>query len=235
MRRSLLVVSSLLVLIGVGEAQNVSNSPLTNSVINAPINPSKVKAVKFPQYQDLAEDLRKVLERSDNVASFEGKTGPALYDGLDDVRKAGLLNIFKKAENTRLSNGRTVFAYVQEFTELQGDRFFAVVPKELQEETENSVTAHLFYPASQLLHHPPSGFIRSGSYKTKDRYGNLELSFFTRGDESVVDIDIDDAAGVGHVFQVVRNGLTGRPTHPYAIRQILINHQNLDPGYAFEF
>ena len=235
MRRSLLVVCSLLAFIGVGEAQEVSSFPLTNLAITAPINPEKVKAVKFPKYEDLGDDRRQLLERSDNVASFEGRTGQALYDGLDDVRKAGLLNIFKKAENTRLSNGRTVFSYVQKLTELEGDRFFAVVPKELQEVTENGVAANLFYPASQLLHHPPSGFTRTGSYKTFDRYGNLELSFFTKGDESVVDIDIDDAAGVGHVFQVVRNGLTGRPTHPYAIRQILINHQNLDPGYAFEF
>ena len=212
----------------------VSNSPLTNRAINAPINPRKVKAVKFPTYQDLAEDLRKVLGRSDNVASFEGKTGLALYDGLDDVRKAGLLNIFKKAENTPLSNGHTVFLHIQEFTELQGDRLFAVVPNELREETESSVAKHLFFPVNQMLHHPPPGFSAAGSYKTEDRYGNLQLSFFAKGDESVVDIDIDDAAGVEHVFQVVRNGLTGRPTHPYALRQILITYQKLNPGYSLE-
>ena len=44
-------------------------------------------------------------------------------------------------------------------------------------------------------------------------------------------IDIDDAAGLGHVFQVLRNHLTGNPTHPYNIHQILIAHQHLDPGY----
>ena len=235
MRRSLLVVCSLMMFIGVGRAQEVSSFPITNLAINAPINPGKVKAVKFPQYQDLTEDLRKLLERSCKVSSFEGKCGQELWDALDDVRKAGLLNIVKKAENTPLRDGRTVFSYVQKLTELQGDRFFAVVPKELQEETENGVAANLFYPASQLLHHPPSGFTRSGSYKTFDRYGNLELSFFRNGEDSVVDIDIDDAAGMGHVLQVVRNGLTGRATHPYAIRQILINHQKLDPGYSVEF
>jgi hypothetical protein len=33
------------------------------------------------------------------------------------------------------------------------------------------------------------------------------------------------------VFQVVRNHVTGDPTHPYNIHQILIAHQHLDPGY----
>ena len=43
--------------------------------------------------------------------------------------------------------------------------------------------------------------------------------------------DIDDAAGLEHLFQVLRNELTGRPTHPYDIHEILIKHQMLDPGY----
>jgi hypothetical protein len=48
-----------------------------------------------------------------------------------------------------------------------------------------------------------------------------------------VDVDIDDAAGLGHVFQVLRNTLTGRPTHPYDIHEILVSYQQLDPGYRF--
>jgi hypothetical protein len=81
------------------------------------------------------------------------------------------------------------------------------------------------------LHHPPSGFDRAGSFKTEDRYGNLQLTFFVRGDEWLADIDIDDAGGLEHVFQVVRNAVTGRPTHPYDIHQILIAWQQTDPGY----
>lgn len=33
---------------------------------------------------------------------------------------------------------------------------------------------------------------------------------------------------------VVRNALTGRPTHPYVIHEILIFHQRLDPLYRLE-
>jgi hypothetical protein len=49
----------------------------------------------------------------------------------------------------------------------------------------------------------------------------------------VADIDIDDAAGLEHVFQVARNALTRRPTHPYFIRDLLLRHQEIDPGYRF--
>ncbi len=53
------------------------------------------------------------------------------------------------------------------------------------------------------------------------------------GDECVVNVDIDDAAGLEHVFQVLRNTLSGRPTHPYDIHEILVSYQRLDPGYQF--
>jgi len=44
---------------------------------------------------------------------------------------------------------------------------------------------------------------------------------------------IDDAGGLEHVFQVLRNKLSGRPTHPYSIHEILVKFQQLDPGYTF--
>ena len=69
--------------------------------------------------------------------------------------------------------------------------------------------------------------------KTPDDYGNLQLTFFMKGDETRADIDIDDAAGLAHVFQVLGNWLSGRPTHPYDIAQILFKHQSVDPGYRF--
>jgi hypothetical protein len=53
------------------------------------------------------------------------------------------------------------------------------------------------------------------------------------GDEFVADIDIDDAGGLLHIFQVLRNNITMSPTHPYNIHQILAKHQHLDPGYRF--
>jgi hypothetical protein len=45
------------------------------------------------------------------------------------------------------------------------------------------------------------------------------------------DIDIDDANGLEHLFQVLKHQLSNGRTYPYGIRDILIAHQKLDPGY----
>jgi hypothetical protein len=219
----------------IGQFVNLKASGFTDEKFTFPIDPKKVVAVDFPSYQDL--DFLALLEGSDKVLGFEGKKGEELYDTLDDIRKAGLLNIATKTRATPLSNGKTVLGYLQILHELRGDRFFATVPKELREETKNSVAADLFHVADQSLHHPPAGFVgftNAGSFKTNDSHGNLQLSFFMKGDECVADIDIDDAGGLAHAFQVLRNALTGRPTHPYDIHEILVFRQKLDPGYRFQ-
>ncbi len=234
MRRLLLVVFVLGTFGGVGIAQEINNAPRTDRAMQSRIHPRKAKAARFPDYQELGENLQRLMERSNNVSRFEGKTHQELYDALDSIRRAGLLNIATKAESTPLGDDRTVLVYVQELTELWGDRFFAVVPKEMLEETEKAVIGKRFRRASQLLHRPPPGYRRAGSFKTRDRHGNLELSFFRMGNDWIVDLDIDEAAGLGHVLQVLRNLLTGRPTHPFVIHQILILRQMLHPGYSLE-
>jgi len=209
-------------------------SGITEVVVTFPIDPKKVVKVDFPKYDDL--DCVPLLEGSKSVLGFQGKAGRELYDGLDDVRKAGFLNILAKTRATPLTNGRTVLSYIQILHELRGDRFFATVPKELREETKNSVAEDLFHQAPEGMHHPPSGFTgysSAGSFKTNDSHGNLQLSFFMNANDCLVDIDIDDAAGLGHIFQVLRNELTGRPTHPFDIHEILVYRQKLDPSYTF--
>ncbi len=218
----------------VSQFVNMKASGVTKVSLTFPIDPKKVKKVNFPAYARTSDDLKRLLEASGKLLSFEGKTGKELYDTLDDIRRAGLLNIAVKSGATALTNGRTVISYIQELNELRGDRFFVKVPKELREETKNSVSEGLFDEVSGSLHHPPAGFSPAGSFKTPDHYGNLQLTFFMKGDDCVADIDIDDAGGLEHVFQVVRNRLSGSPTHPYNIHEILVGHQKLDPGYRFQ-
>ena len=214
---------------------NIKASGTTTLELAFPIDPSKVKKVKFPAFGSTEADLQRVLENSEKVLGFEGNKGAALYNGLDDIRRAGLLNITAKTRATLLTNGRTVLSYVQELREIRGDRFFAAVPKELREETKNSVAEGLFHPADQTLHHPPPNFSHAGSFKTPDHYGNLQLTFFMNAaSDCVADIDIDDAAGIEHVFQVLRNKFSGNPTHPYSIHEILVGYQHNDPGYSFQ-
>jgi hypothetical protein len=194
----------------VSEFVSLKASGITPLSITFPIDPNKVKKVNFPGYAKLSGDLQSLMEQSDQVLSFEGKKGKVLYDAFDDIRRAGLLNIAVKSGATPLTNKRTVLSYIQRLTELRGDRFFAVVPKELREETKNSVAEGLFHSVDGSLHHPPPGFTPAGSFKTPDHYGNLQLTFFMNGNDCVADIDIDDAAGIEHVFQVVHNALSGR-------------------------
>jgi hypothetical protein len=218
----------------VSQIVNMAASGFTDETVTFPIDPKKVTGVDFRQYQDL--DFQDFLSKSNKVLGFEGLSGEDLYAKLDNIRKAGLLNIAAKSRTTPLSNGKTVLGYIQVLHELRGDRFFATVPKALREETKNSVADDLFHAADQSQHHPPvgfPGFTNAGSFKTNDKHGNLQLSFFMKGDECLVDIDIDDAGGLGHIFQVLRNTLSGRPTHPYDIHQILVFRQKLDPGYTF--
>lgn len=213
---------------------NMKASGITSLKLIFPIDPDKITKVNFPAYDELHADLRRVLENSSNVLSFVGRSGRELYESMDDIKRAGLLNIAVKSAATQYSNGRTALSYVQELKELRGDRFFCAVPKELREETKDSEIERLFRSVSGSLHHPPDGFSGAGSFKTFDRYGNLQLTFFMRADNCVADVDIDDAAGFKHIFQVLGNKLSGKPTHPYNIREILIGSQQLDPGYTFE-
>jgi hypothetical protein len=218
----------------VSQFVNMKASGTTTITVNFPIDPGKVKKVVFPAYSKIPDDAQSILVRSDHVLGFEGNTGKALYDAVDDIRRAGLLNIVTKCGATPLTNKRTVLSYIDHLTELRGDRFFATVPQELRRETKNSVAEGLFDEAGEELHHPPPGFAHAGSFKTPDHYGNLQLTFFINGDDCLVDIDIDDAGGLEHVFQVVRNKVSGKPTHPYNIHEILIGYQHLDPGYTFQ-
>jgi hypothetical protein len=232
---------------------NVKTSGVTEKQIVFPVDASKVTSVNFPKFAGLSKEMRTVLTNSSNVFGFEHKTGAELYDAIevDNIKLAGLLNIACKTTATVFADGANVLSLVRELRIVRGDRFFAFVEMGLREQTLNSLSSGLFHKVSGSLHKLPpefesfeptdtglapadgSGFKPADSFKTDDHFGNLQLTFFRKGDEFVADIDIDDAAGVQHVFQVLRNHFTGEPTHPYNIHEILVAHQHLDPRYTF--
>lgn len=209
--------------------------------VRLPVDPDKVKPA-FPDYADLDARLKGVLERSRHVKGLEGRSGEALYEALSNEQTAGLLNIAKKALVTKFTNGQELLPHITLF-EVRGDRLFVEIPPGVRAQMpedaaeDREADEHdTFRKVNGSLHKPPkAGFEPDGSFKTHDPYGNLQLTFFKNATNNwIADVDIDDAAGLAHVFQVARNHLKNRPTHPYDIHQILVVHQGLDPGYRFE-
>jgi hypothetical protein len=209
---------------------NIPSDRPATQVITLPVNKDRVVSVNFPAFSSLITDAQRLL----GASTIAGQSAQSLYDGFDDLRKAGFLNLVTKAAHTRLPSDKSVLSFIQQITEQLGDRFFALVDPALHGEVVTSVTDSLFHSVSDVLHDPPPGFHAVDSYKTMDHYGNLQLTF-SRNDAGQwnVDMDIDDAQGFEHIFQVVHNAVTQQPTHPYNIHEILVEFQELDPGYTF--
>jgi hypothetical protein len=215
---------------------NVKSGGVTEAKFTLPINPENVTRVQFPTYAELPNDAKPLLGNSANAFGFEGKTGESLYNALalDPIRMASLFNLMAKARTTRFADGRSALSFIAEIKVLRGDRFFVAVDRELHEEVKNGVPSGLFHAVSGLLHHLPpqfEGFDIVDSFKTADHFGNLQITFFRKGNEFVADIDIDDGGGITDLFHVERNPFTAGPTHPYNIHEILVSH-GIDPGYT---
>jgi hypothetical protein len=198
----------------VGEVVNVTAQG-TAVRLRLPVDPGAVAHVTFPTYAQLLERQRRIV-------------GDVMYEALEPIQRAGFLNLTAKAGSVWLPDGSTVLDHLESLTALRGDRVFAVVTEALIRMIRQS---DRFTSVSGALHEPPRGCERIGSWKTRDRYGNLQVTAF-RGAHWLADIDIDDANGLAHVFQVIRNAVSGQPTHPYAIRELLVGYQQIDPGYT---
>jgi hypothetical protein len=216
---------------------NLKPSGITSADHTCAIDPKKVLGIQAPAYGGLPKDIKDLLSNSDQVSGYENTNGQVLYDALlkSPIPSAGLLNIICKCRTSPLGEGKTVLPAIAELTKIEGDRIFARVSRKLIDDTKDSVHLGLFHSVDGSLHPTPSGFKPAGSYKTSDHYGNLQLTFFanTAGD-CLADIDIDDAAGIEHIFQVLHNAISGEPTNTYNIHEILMGYQGLDPGYRLK-
>jgi hypothetical protein len=198
----------------------------------APLDPQRVTAARFPAYDETPSGLRDVLEQS-TVEGLAG-SGEALYAGLTDMQRAGLFNLFAKMSSVGFDATRTIWSSVDRLYRVRPDRIFVDVEPALRDLVKSAVAGERFIEVSGRLHTPPPGFVDGGSFKTSERYGNLQLSFFASAGAPLafkVDADIDDAAGLGHAFQVLRNWITRGTTHPYDIHQILAFRQEVALPY----
>lgn len=201
--------------------------------VTLPVNKDRVTGVIFPKFAELNGVAQLLLNNSVALPGAAAGSGEGAYSAFDDLRRAGFLNLIAKAGRTRFTDNSKVIEYIDQITEQRGDRMFALVKPELHAETSHSVLDDEFTKVPDTLHTPPAGFSAVDSYKTPDRYGNLQLTF-SRNDagEWALDMDIDDAQGFEHFFQVVNN--IGGATHPYNIHEILVATQEIDPGYRFQ-
>lgn len=146
---------------------------------------------------------------------------------LTELQRAGLLNVYSKLASLDLADA------IESIEQVLPARIFARVNENLLDQIRES--QDIFSPASGISHSFPRGWERIetlGSFKTRERQGNLQLTFATNSDNHLMaDIDIDDNQGVAHAFDVIGHALSGADTHPFNIHQILIALQGIDPGY----
>lgn len=179
--------------------------------VHCPVRPECVRRIEAP---DLCE-----LELTDMIQNHE----------LDSEPLASALNIWSKLKHTKLGL-LTAADYVERITLVLDDRLFFVPHQSMLDAVRQSTPAE-FVAVSGALHAFPTYWVRA-SFKTRDLYGNLQLTFLENSKgEFLVDADIDEASGLLHCFHVIQHAITGKETHPYDIHEILTFYQELDTGY----
>jgi hypothetical protein len=206
------------------------------------VKPGDVRNIRAPAFGALDARVRAILADAEMRAEkpedrdLAGASGAALYGALGPLRKACLLNVARKAAHPTSAG---CLRLIRGLLVSRQDRFFALVDDALPELLRNSPG---FQSAPDDLHTPLAGFEKAeGSFKSRDGHANLQVTFMRESASGrlAADIDIDEAAGIGHGFEVIRNALFKNRTNPYLIREFLLAadpvERTLDPAYAFEF
>lgn len=203
-------------------------------------NPKSVGDITAAAFADLPANFRRGLEGAVMIElaaedrDLVGLSGAALYDAMGPMRKASLLNLVAKG---RHGSADRVASFVRTPAILRQDRCFAEVDPALHAKLSRS-DAYKSAPAA--LHMPPPGFELMNSFKSRDAHANLQVTFMRKINADVVwaDIDIDEASGFEHGFEVIRNAVSDGRTNPYLVRELLLlsmNNQSIDPEYDFVF
>ena len=149
------------------------------------------------------------------------------------LRKACLLNIFKKAGHTS-SDGCDRFMIKP--LVLRQDWCFCLVHEDIVMFLNDSTR---FTSVNGALHDPLRGFqmLKGLSYKSTDSHANLQVTLMKNATgRFAADVDIDEASGIGHGFEVIRNKIGNQRTNPYLVRELLLLHHPAGaPRYRFVF
>jgi len=198
------------------------------------VDPDEV-APEFPTWTVLQSesrwsDLRRLLKASDF-------TSAASWKELDDLPKAGLLNIHAKMQKDARDGRPALLPFLQRVrsrADFRPERIFATVEPALLSVLSGNPAAYKVVDGALHPFDPPWKPIRpNGSFKTRDPAGNLQVTLARHPDgRMLADIDLDDHQGIAHVADVLRHAITDKDTHPYDIHDILVYFQRCDPGYT---
>jgi hypothetical protein len=187
-------------------------------------DPRRVSGVIAPLYHELPPHLREMLDLARMAAPrpedrpLAGLAGERLYAALSDLQRACLLNVCAKAMHDSAGG---CLQWLGALRVLRQDRFYCEVDPALPSWLAES---DRFRSVNGSLHQPLPGFQRARSYKSRDRHANLQVTLFQHGETGqwAADVDIDEATGVRHGFEVIRNSITGKRTNPFLIRELLL-------------
>jgi hypothetical protein len=207
------------------------------------VKPGDVKDIQAPTLANLPPTVQAMLSQATMIVDkpedrdLVGLSGNALYKQMGPLRRACLLNITKKAaDGTTANNCLPAF---QDLLIMRQDRLFAKVAPGLRDQLR---AAPMFKSAPGALHEPPPGFSSPlESFKSKDPHANLQVTFMTELATGglAADIDIDEASGIEHGFEVIRNAAFKKRTNPYLIREFMNaadpSGHSLSPDYDFTF
>ena len=207
------------------------------------VKPGEVKGIQAPAVAGLPAAAQAMLSQASMIVDrredqeLAGLSGLALYQQMDPQRRACFLNIVKKASHEATADNS--LAAFGDLLILRQDRLFARVAAGLPEQLRN---AAMFKSAPGALHEPPPGFSPPiESFKSKDPHANLQITFMTELATGglAADIDIDEASGIEHGFEVIRNAVFNNRTNPYLIREFMnaadLEGRTLRSEYRFTF
>jgi hypothetical protein len=225
---------SFFVSVPAGEERTVTEYFFLSSSRARPVFPAAGRIFGEAKWKALADLLK--------GSAVGGLSGEALYTHLtkkEPLKAAGLLNLHARARGVLLKDGQEVAAGFDKLIELRQERIYCAVAGDLHGEVKKAVKQKVFGPANGGLHDFPAGYRllkKDASFKTPEKAGNLQLTFAENDDEElIVDVDMDEAKGIEHAFEVLRHRFTGAKTHPYDIHQILAYfYPTVDPGYALQ-
>jgi hypothetical protein len=200
------------------------------------IEPSRATPT-FPTFTDLRsvarwKDLFGLLKKS-------GIDSAAKWEDLGPLRRAGLLNLYAKLQREALQTSAPIFSWLDRVVRVEDfrqDRMFVLVRDELLPAVRQHARFRTVSGALHVFDPPWMAVDPDGSFKTRDRAGNLQITFAAQDGLTghFADIDIDDHAGVRHAADVLKHRIADRDTHPYDIHNILLYFQGCDPGYLLE-